>query len=1132
MLGSAPGTDLLNEWVAAVNDGASLQDIADHIAASDAFTTTYPTFLTNAEFAESFLENLMGSEEVPAALVTAAEGIVTGLLNDGMTRGALAIAVFTALYEIHDQGEAHAAYADLGMVANGLFNKIDVAEYYTVDLRQANPNSRVLRDVNSEMGLDDIQDSIGDYLDPPDPILLTSQRDNVVGTAANDLIVAEPDSRGEDTLDPFDVIDGGPGHDSLEVYASGTTDIEIDTNGADVTNVERVYLSTRGAIDVDLTGWEGLETVELGRFGSDANVSVTVDGASVSSAREFGGETAMISGAAGMVSLEAGKDTAVTVGSGAHTTGVSVEGGASVTVHNGAGGQSMSVTGVYLDGVQRALGTDEKRGTGQEPVPVTVSATNGTDTASATQTQYGTNVGGTFTPIPDSADNPTTTYYMAANQDINGADVDGTGLDDGQVVVTTDAMMAAMRDMEGAMDMPSVHIHSNALEHISLSDTDAIVAAVNANEDAESLMVTVDGFGGGKGRVSAKLCVTDGSDGHKSSVPNVSINVAGDSDFYLGANATKTVSVSGDGDVDLKITMFDTSVASGTVESLTFSGGGKVTTDVAGTAKLETIDGSASSGGSNIKGVHDAVTMVHGGSGADAVTVAGFADGGLTANLGAGNDMFTSAGGNGKSRVDGGEGVDVLHLTGSSVTHKVDGKDVSIYSNFEALEVGGTGADGAEHDISLLGVHAVSVSASTGRMELNNMADGMGLTVNGMAGMGTMTTVVHNMMPRDAGDARYSGVLDVTLTANGGKDDTAMMGTGAAMLTLTADEEIETLNVASNANPAGEAGAATYQNSLVLSGEDDNDGLAIDSSVEAINVSGSARLMIGLTNSANSNSSGQFENLKLINAMENSGGVTFSAVVDAEGTLNAMTQDLEMVGGSGKDMFTGGAGEDELSGGGGVDTLNGGDGDDTITGGAAGDMMTGGAGTNTFKIGAADSRLVFDAKGNMSGYDTITDFGGGTNNVISVGKALFDTLRGTINNNDATINGTDNDDAAGATGDEEDTTLDTLKAFLDTFKEGDGVFQTRGTPVAGAINDQGELISHSITTVTQTYWARRPVADNPETTDVDETFAGESATRKWILIDVDGDGHFDAATDMAIALTDSGTGFDNNDIMM
>ena len=746
---------------------------------------------------------------------------------------------------------------------------------------------------------------------------------------------------------------------------------------------------------------------------------------------------------------------------------------------------------------------------------MTVSATNGTDTASATQTQYGTNVSGTFTPIPDSTDNPTTTYYMAANQDINGADVDGTGLTDGQVVVTTDAMMAAMRDMEGAADSESVKIHSNAIEHVSLSNTDAIVAVINANEDAESLMVTVDGFGGGKGMTNGKLCLTDGSDDHANSVPNVSIDVAGDSDFYLAGNKTKSVSVSGDGDLKLSVTMFDTSAASGTVESITFSGGGKVTTDVAGTAKLETIDGSASSGGSSIKGVHDAVTMVHGGSGADSITVSGFADGGLTADLGAGNDTFSSAGGNSKSRVDGGEGVDVLHLTGSSATHKVDGKDVSIYSNFEALEVGGTGADGAAHDIGLLGVHAVSVSASTGTVTLNKMSDGMGLTVNGRAEMGTTTTVVHNMVPRDAGDARYSGVLDVSLTANGHKDDTAMMGTGAAALTLTTDEEIEILDITSSANPAGKAAAATYQNSITLMGEDNADANAgLESNVEAINVSGSARLMIGLTTSANGNAT-QFENLELIDAEENSGGVTFSADIVGDGSV-VLAQELELVGGAGRDDFTGGSVDDELSGGGGVDKLNGGGGNDTITGGAGGDNLEGGAGDDTFKFAVADSQVVFGDKG-MSGFDTIADFNTG-DDTISVGKALFNTLRGTINDNTTVINGTDGDDVLNAADDAEDTTLDSLKAFLDTFKEGDGVFQTRGTPVSGSINDQGELIEHSITTVVETYWMVRPIDNDPDTTE-DESVDGTSATRKWILIDVDGDGHFDASTDMAIALT-------------
>ena len=1101
MLGSAPGTDLLNQWVAAMlDDGMSIEDIANHIASSDAFLMAYPRFLSNEDFATDFLNNLMGSEEVPDALMSLAVDLVVSLLNDGMSRGELALAAVMALYDIHDQGEAHPSYGDLGMVAMAFANKIEVADYYTVDLRQANPNSRVLRDIDSETGLDDIRDSIGDYLDPPDPILLTSSRDDIEGTMAPDLIISEPDSRGEDTMDPFDVIDGGAGDDTFRIYAS--EGIMIDVNGIDVMNVENAYLSARQAINVNLSEWEGLEAVTLARFGNDSDVSVTVDGASVSTARTFGGDVTLV-GVAGEVDLTAGKTSAVMVGSGSHTTSVMTKGGMSVDVNKtGAGGQSDTVTSVMIDDVQRGLGSDDARGTEQEPVEVTVSATNGTDTASATQTQYGTHDGSSFTPIADDADNPTTTYYVLAEQP--------EGLSEGAVVVTTDAEMARMQDMEGAADTVSVKIMSDAIEHVSLSNNDAIVLVQNDSDDPEDLSITVNKFGKhAKGATTGMLSLAgDGSP------ENVMIDAAGDSEFDLAAGKVKALSVSGAGKLTLGVKNAAGDAASGTLESLTLGGSGMFTMDAAG-LKLKTIDGSASSGGSSIKGVGDSVTSITGGSGADSLTVAKFASGGLTVDLGAGNDTFSSAGGHPKSRVDGGEGMDVLHLTGVSATHGEGDDKASIFSNFEALEVGGSAA--ATHDISLLGVQAVSVSGSTsGAVTFENMGDGMGIAVNGKAGMGTMATVVHDMKDRSARDARYSGELEVSLTANGHKDDSATMGTGTASLTLTVDKEIEILDVASSAKPSGKAAAAAYRNTLTLMG-DEADGTAIPSSVEAIVVSGSAAATISLATSA-AGTAAQFVELEQVDAGDNTGGVTFSAdLSEAQDGSAALTQKLQLTGGSGKDMFTGGGGVDTLMGNGGDDTLNGGAEADTITGGAGGDTLTGDGGADMFKYGSAsESRVMFSDKG-MSGFDTITDFLSGTDK-LSLGKTLFGSLQGTIRaiTGDDAVNSIDNDDAEGATGDEEDPTHDSLKAFLDGFKT-DGVFETRGTVVSGTLG-QGELIKHSIATVTETYWTTVPVAEDPDTTEV-EAVAGVSAVRTWVLIDVDGDGDFSAATDMAIALT-------------
>ena len=597
MLGSAPGTDRLNMWVGALDDGATLEDIANHIASSDAFQNAYPSFLTNEEFAEAFLGGSLG-DEVSEAILGAAVGLVVGLLNDGMTRGALALAVVMALSDVAAQGDAHAAAADLGAAASAFANKIEVAEYYTVDLRQPGSNSRILRDIDSETGLDDIRDSISDHLDPADPIYLTNVRDDLEGTVANDRFVAEPDKNGNDTLDPFDVIDGDAGYDTLEIYVSDATletGIDIDENHAQVSNVERVYLSSRTGINANMSGWEGLEEVELGRFGADSDVSVVVNGASVSTSRTFGGDNATVVGAAGMVSLEADGGTAVRVGSGAHTTSVMVEGGKTVNVDsNGAGGQSATVTSVYLDGVKgEGLGGDGARGNPLEAIGVTVRDDNTSGTATAEAPKYVMDNGAA---VSDSA----TGYYVAADQTPSGA-----VLGSNDVIVTMEKDMAAMRaqvfDADGEMaafgtegaepgtdsgGVP-IHINSDAIESVSLSNTYATIAVINKSDDAEDLMITVDEYGDGD--VAGKFCIIgDGS------AENVSIMVAGDSHFYLASNEVTSVSVAGEGDLELEVTNFVnpptnvdaggavTSKPSETLESLTLSGSGKFTMDAAG----------------------------------------------------------------------------------------------------------------------------------------------------------------------------------------------------------------------------------------------------------------------------------------------------------------------------------------------------------------------------------------------------------------------------------------------------------------------------------------------------------------------------------------------------------------------
>ena len=202
MLGEAPGTARLGEWVDAVDGGMSLEDLANHIAASDAFQATYPNFSTNDEFASAFLGNVLG-DNVSATLMSAAADIVTGLLNDGMTRGALALAVVGALQDISAAGADHPAYGDLGAAAMAFANKVEVASHYTLEARMADPSSDALEGVTADadsvaMAIEAIGAGSGDDAAGQN-FVLTPTIDNIEGGDADDTIVAQPE-QGEPTV--------------------------------------------------------------------------------------------------------------------------------------------------------------------------------------------------------------------------------------------------------------------------------------------------------------------------------------------------------------------------------------------------------------------------------------------------------------------------------------------------------------------------------------------------------------------------------------------------------------------------------------------------------------------------------------------------------------------------------------------------------------------------------------------------------------------------------------------------------------------------------------------------------------------------------------------------------------------
>ena len=1073
MLGSAPGAGLLGDWVEAHEDGMSLVDIAGQIAKSDAFQFEYPPLLTGREFAEAFMRNLMDGENVSATLLAAAVNIAAGLLEGGMSRGELALAVVGALRDIHVQGTSHPAHDDLGAVARGLANKIDVAAYYTVELRQAGPSSRVLRDIDSNVGLEDVRDSIGFLLDPPDPFVLTRMRDNFEGTEANDRFVATQDPSGADTLNHFDSIDGRAGYDILEIHhgAAGLSDdFVIEADQADVRNVEQVNIRARAGIFVDLTEWEGLEHVELDRFGVESDISVKVAGATVRGSRIYGGDVT-IDGAVGALRLTTengdGID-AVNVITRGWTTAVEVDAnGDTIYIDgDGEGGNSLSLAGVTatrFTGLTVHSDALASLDLSMSHASVTVSSSALEDLmvrleafggrhrwpgleraedrvgalALVKSDEEGVDIANLTVEISDES-------RFALHSEVTNLSLTGS--------TELELLFDAFVDNEGAweyIDLDGVTMEV-AGRWVLLDEAGNIIEALDGEVELDGTTYDLDDTRQLEEYVEA---YNELNDEEEDAI-----------DIYSVAEARAAP----DGREDFEIDW-----TTSTLEKVSVSGGIDLTANLAGNPDLVSVDAGNARGEITLTGLGEKLTSYTGSAGVDEVDFSGLAAG-VVIDLGAGNDSYSDGGGNAGARVAGGPGTDTLFLPNPDLAPITwldeDGNRRLIYSGFEILDIsGGAG----EYDLAALGFDNVQTARATGDdvITLINAPIDLDLRVSGVGG-GTTRLVLELVEtgPTSELNRTEAGIFTIALL-------------GSSNLLFTPDRDIEVMRIESR---------ATFSSSNRITIDP-----STGDSLEEVAITGSARLVLeGLA--------GALANLEYVDARENTGGVTVSLAgngIEAEmlggrGSDRFTGGDLddELEGNNGSDRLTGGGGNDVLLGGNGNDRLNGGLGDDTLTGGSGGDTLTGGAGGNDFVMeSVADSRLRFNSSGDAFGMDVITDWDAGAVNRILLPADLFGTLHGTLKNAD----NANAEPGWAVTADETDDLPDTLKEFID--ENADGFFETGDVPRTDGL------------------FGRTPVEKHPAAVLI-ETRSGGSQ-RTWVFIDGDGDGDFDAARDMAIALT-------------
>ena len=1063
LLGQAPGTDLLNQWTRLYTqsreDGmdamAALQKVAQHILDSDAFAEVHPAYTIIEN--QEFAQRFLNQMlgETASAEVVT---LVVGLLNSGTSRAEVAVRAVEYLLEVNHQGNDHPDHGTFGTYAMRFGNQVEVARYYTVDKKWMTPGESVLNEVDdTAASVTAAKGSIDGMQQPGKNFALTTGVDQFTGTPGNDTFVAT-----ESTLNGADRLDGKEGMDTLELSSGSGANADISIpRGATVEDIETLSVTSDGKFTGDVSAWTGLETVKL-EVVKDVDLELDADAAVKVMSDSLGDDedaSEVTIENAGMVALEGVSKQATVKITGEGTESVMVAGGKSVHVNTKAS-PSMTVNSVTVNGVARNNGEDGKR--------------------------------------------------------------DGT----------TGAGTAA-KDKDKA----SVEVYSKALENIALHNTDAIVLLQNDDKDLTGLKAMVNKFGS-SASMMGKLCLKG--------IEDLMLQVAGASYFDLASNEIKSINVSGTGDLTLDVNKFDNSKASTTLESLMLSGSGKFTMkDASGLSKLKTIDAEEASGDVHIEKLGDSLTSYKGSSGKDTISVTAFAQAGLMANLGAGDDTFTVDNlAAGKSKVDGGAGMDTLVLKQTDGA-KVKGAGDS-YSNFETITLEAGGGKGT-YDVKGLDIDKIIVSSSVGAatgVKFMNVMKGTDLSIvsNAPKADSKSTLAIVNYMLETGEASRFSNsgsTLNLNLHANGHKDDTAKIAgalevdvyTDAAgtqpnqaykdyspkrgtFVNLTVDKQVEVLHLDASATPANDAvKAEDYQHFLAFRGADN---------IEAIKITGNAKIYLSNLNPFERNAAGDavsknwglnkvdidsnaLTKLEYVDATENTAGI--------ELYVGSNTVSLEVDGSSADDIILGGGStgkNDTFNGHGGSDLIAGGKGQDMITGGLGADVLTGGGGQliasinpmwgypdNQYRDSTKDT-FIYNAASDsqLSSFDIIANFEG-AHDVIDLRKVV--DLQGTIKN------GNHGMDGASGGGDDftANTAGNTLAKFID---KGTGVFETSNSNELGSNK-------HSIVLVDTQEDGFKDVRAS--------TFGGkrDDFNVKWILVDVDGDGDFNAGVDMVIALT-------------
>jgi len=279
--GRAGDPEGLNYWVQRSSAGLSDAAIAQSFSVQDEATDMYgflaaPSLnMGREEFLNSVYQNLFGRD-----MDAEGEAYWIGQLNNGRPVGGI-------ILDIINGARNTSAGQDLTVITN----KLAAANYYTEKVITSNAtwtladDQQDAIDVLSEVdattasvtAAEDLADELvaADTAPAGQTFTLTAGRDS--GAAYTGGVGADSFEGTDATLTVFDALAGGAGQDSLELTFAES--VEAVPAGVSVSGIEDVSIAAADGVKVDISGWTGVETLEVTSFdatGKDVLITSSV----------------------------------------------------------------------------------------------------------------------------------------------------------------------------------------------------------------------------------------------------------------------------------------------------------------------------------------------------------------------------------------------------------------------------------------------------------------------------------------------------------------------------------------------------------------------------------------------------------------------------------------------------------------------------------------------------------------------------------------------------------------------------------------------------------------------------------------------------------------------------------------